>query len=225
MKYQAVLFDLLTGLLDSWTVWNRVAGSEAAGRKWRAAYLELTYGCGAYRPYETLVAEAARSTGLSDAHALALEKEWRSIKPWDEAPAVLRKLKERHQLGVVTNCSERLGRAAAAKLGVPFDVIVTSERAGFYKPRPEPYRLALTELDLDPKQVLFVAGSGFDLIGTSKVGLDTYWHNRVGLQRPAAAPPPMREERSLAGCLNPGTEPELIGAPSPNGRRRPDRSS
>ena len=201
MKYQAVLFDLLTGLLDSWTVWNRVAGSEAAGRKLRAAYLELTYGCGPYRPYETLVVEAARSTGLSDTHALALDNEWQSIKPWDEAPAILQKLKERHQLGVVTNCSERLGRAAAAQLGVPFDVIVTSERAGFYKPRPEPYRLALAELGLDAKEVLFVAGSGFDLIGTTKVGLDTYWHNRVGLQRPAAAPAPMRESRSLAGLV------------------------
>lgn len=202
MKYRAVLFDLLTGLLDSWTVWNRVAGSEAAGRKWRAAYLELTYGCGAYRPYESLVAEAARTTGLTDAHAFALEKEWASIQPWDEAAGTLRKLKQRHQLGVVTNCSERLGRDAAAKLGVPFDVIVTSERAGFYKPRPEPYRLALRELELDPKDVLFVAGSGFDLVGTSQVGLDTYWHNRVGLQRPAAAPPPMREERSLAGLYD-----------------------
>ena len=199
MKYKAVLFDLLTGLLDSWTVWNRVAGGEVAGRKWRAAYLELTYGCGAYRPYETLVAEAARSTGLSGKAATELERQWETIEPWDEAPGILRLLKERHRLGVVTNCSERLGRAAAARLGVPFDVVVTSERAGFYKPRPEPYRLALAELKLDPKEVLFVAGSGFDLIGTRKVGLDTYWHNRVGLQRPAAAPPPMRESRSLEG--------------------------
>jgi hypothetical protein len=55
----AVLFDLLTALLDSWTLWDRVAGSVEAGRKWRAAYLRLTYGCGAYRPYETLVREAA----------------------------------------------------------------------------------------------------------------------------------------------------------------------
>lgn len=199
MKYKAVLFDLLTGLLDSWSAWNSVAGSEAAGRKWRAAYLELTYGCGDYRPYETLVAQAARGTGLTDAHAIALQDEWPSLEPWDEAPAVLRKLAHNRKLGIVTNCSERMGRAAAAKVGVPFDVVVTSERAGFYKPRPEPYRLALSELKLEPPEVLFVAGSGFDLIGTSKVGLDTYWHNRVGLQRPAAAPPPMRESRSLSG--------------------------
>ena len=202
MKYRAVLFDLLTGLLDSWTVWNRVAGSEAAGRKWRAAYLELTYGCGAYRPYETLVAEAAVTTGLSDHHAVLLEQHWNDIAPWDEAPGIVRQVKQQHRVGVVTNCSERLGHAAAQRLRVPFDVIVTSERAGFYKPRPEPYRLALAELKLEPREVLFVAGSGFDLIGTSRVGLETYWHNRVGLQRPAAAPPPMRESRSLAGLTD-----------------------
>jgi len=99
---------------------------------------------------------------------------------------------------VVTNCSERLGRAAADKLGVPFDVVVTAERAGFYKPDPAPYRLALSELNMPASEVLFVAGSGFDLIGTGRVGLDTYWHNRVGLPRPAAAPPPLHESRSLA---------------------------
>lgn len=197
MKYRAVLFDLLTGLLDSWTVWNRVAGSEAAGREWRAKYLELTYGCGAYRPYETLVAEAAVATGLTQRNAAALHQYWNEIAPWPEAPAILATLKKTHRLGVVTNCSERLGRAAADKLGVPFDVIVTAERAGFYKPDPAPYRLALSELHLEPAQVLFVAGSGFDLIGTGRVGLDTYWHNRVGLQRPAAAPAPLHESRSL----------------------------
>jgi 2-haloalkanoic acid dehalogenase type II len=179
-------------------VWNRVAGSEEAGRRWRAAYLELTYGCGPYRPYETLVAEAARSVGLDEGSAKVLKAQWHRIEPWDEAPGVLRNLKNNHKLGIVTNCSERLGRAAAGRLGVPFDVIVTSERAGFYKPDPAPYRLALSELDLKADEVLFVAGSGFDLVGTGRVGLDTYWHNRVGLQRPPGAPPPLRESRSLA---------------------------
>ena len=92
-------------------------------------------------------------------------------------------------------------RPAAKGVGVPFDVVVTSERAGFYKPDPAPYQLALSELELDANEVLFVAGSGFDLIGTSRVGLDTYWHNRVGLARPAAAPPPLRESRSLDDLL------------------------
>jgi D-serine deaminase-like pyridoxal phosphate-dependent protein len=75
-RYQAVLFDLLTGLLDSWTLWNSVAGSESAGRRWRAAYLGLTYGCGSYEPYEVLVARAARQSGLPEqlAETLALRQ-------------------------------------------------------------------------------------------------------------------------------------------------------
>jgi hypothetical protein len=47
VKYDAVVFDLLTALIDSWTLWNAVAGSEADGLKWRRRYLEITYGCGA----------------------------------------------------------------------------------------------------------------------------------------------------------------------------------
>ena len=38
---RAVLFDLLTALLDSWTVWNSAAGSEAAGRD-SVSYTHLT---------------------------------------------------------------------------------------------------------------------------------------------------------------------------------------
>ena len=63
---KAVLFDLLTALLDSWTLWNDVASSEERGRKWRAEYLRLTYGCGSYVPYEQLVREAAVATGLPE---------------------------------------------------------------------------------------------------------------------------------------------------------------
>ena len=114
---------------------------------------------------------------------------------------MLRKLKKAHRLGIVTNCSERLARIAARRVGVPFEVIVTSERAGFYKPDPAPYRLALSELKLKPAEVLFVAGSGFDLFGTARVGLDTYWHNRIGLPRPVGAAPPLRESRSLADLV------------------------
>ena len=46
MKYDAVVFDLLTALIDSWSLWNSVAGSPEAGMVWRRRYLEITYGCG-----------------------------------------------------------------------------------------------------------------------------------------------------------------------------------
>ena len=189
MRYDAVLFDLLTALLDSWTLWDSVAGSEEAGRRWRAAYLKLTYGCGAYRPYETLVREAAAETGLGARQAQALAERWDELQPWDDAREFIAKLAGRVPLGVVTNCSDAMGRRAADRVSLPasvrFDVVVTSERAGYYKPDPHPYRLALAELKLPPERVLFVAGSGFDLIGTAAVGMTTLWHNRAGLAKPS----------------------------------------
>ena len=76
MKYDAVIFDLLTALINSWTLWNDVAGSPDAGMKWRRRYLEITYGCGPYRPYETLVREAARDVGLPESLGGELERRW-----------------------------------------------------------------------------------------------------------------------------------------------------
>jgi hypothetical protein len=54
VKYDAVIFVLLTALIDSWSLWNDVAGSASEGMTWRRRYLEITYGCGPYRPYETV---------------------------------------------------------------------------------------------------------------------------------------------------------------------------
>src|SRR5262245_13931943 len=117
MPYKAVLFDLLTALIDSWTLWDDVAGSQDKGRNWRAAYLRRTYGCGDYRPYETLVAEAAAETGLGEHHAAALARRWDELQPWPEALQALRGLVPDLPLGVVTNCSVVLGRRAAARVG------------------------------------------------------------------------------------------------------------
>lgn len=194
---ELVLFDLLTALLDSWTLWNSVAGSEQMGRTWRMAYLKATYGCGSYRPYETLVEEAAIEVGLGRQAAAELEARWGELQSWPEAKAVLASLKPHYKLGIVTNCSEKLGRIAADLLGVPFDVVITSEKAGFYKPDPAPYRLALETLDIAPANAVFVAGSAYDLFGTQKVGLPTIWHNRVGLAAPEGAPAPLLTRPTL----------------------------
>jgi len=194
---RAVLFDLLTALLDSWTVWNAAAGSEPLGRAWRAEYLRLTYGCGPYVPYEDLVRRAAHATGLPESAADALERLWPELPVWSGAQAALDALMGRTRLVVVTNCSARLGAIAAARLATRWDCVVTAEQAGFYKPDPRPYRLALATLGVAPHDAAFVAGSGYDLIGTAAVGLRTYWHNRVGLARPAEAPPAAIEQPTL----------------------------
>ncbi|RUR66218.1 HAD family hydrolase [Variovorax guangxiensis] len=198
---RAVLFDLLTALLDSWTVWNAAAGSEEKGRTWRAEYLRLTYGCGAYVPYEQLVKEAARNTGMPGSATDALEAQWDTLPVWSGARELLLALKPHCRLAVVTNCSRRLGHRAAARLGIDWDAVVTSEEAGFYKPDPRPYRVALERLGVEAHDAAFVAGSGYDMFGTSVVGLRTYWHNRVGLALPQGAPSPELQAPTLAPAL------------------------
>lgn len=197
MPYKAVMFDLLTALLDSWTLWNSVAGSSEAGLAWRGKYLELTYEAGAYRDYGAIIHESAQRAGLPAAHARALIDHWSELAPWPETAEVLRALGAKVPIAVATNASVALGRVAADAVGVPIDVLVTAEAAGFYKPRPEPYRMALEQLKLPASQVLFVAGSAADVPGASGVGMDVYWHNRRGLTPIAGSAPPRYMETSL----------------------------
>ncbi|WP_394830262.1 HAD-IA family hydrolase [Pendulispora rubella] len=194
---QVVLFDLLTALLDSWTAWCHAAHGETAGRQWRSRYLELTYGCGPYRPYEDLVRQAAVDVGLNPGAADRLELGWSALQPWSGAADAVRAIAARHRVGIVTNCSARLGRVAAQRIPVNWHVIMTAEEAGYYKPHPRPYKLALEKLGAHPTSALFVAGSGYDLFGTAAVGLPTFWHNRVGLSLPHGAPVPDIEACNL----------------------------
>jgi 2-haloalkanoic acid dehalogenase type II len=201
-RFDVALFDLLTALLDSWTLWNIVAGNPEEGRKWRAAYLLRTYEAGAYRPYEALVAEAAAEVGLSPKLAAQLAARYGELEPWPEVREVLGALhREGVALGVVTNCSGELAAKAIACTGIDFDAVVTAERAGFYKPDPRPYEMALIELGVAPGRCLFVAGSAYDLFGASRVGLPTYWHDRIDMAAPPNVPEPVAHHRSLYALL------------------------
>lgn len=194
---KAVLFDLLTALLDSWTSWNHAAGSESAGRAWRAAYLRRTYGCGQYIAYEKLVREAAAEVGLPESAALALEANWLKLTPWSGTLDALQALRPHCKLAIVTNCSIHLGTQAAELFPIHWDAIVTAEEAGMYKPDPLPYRLALGKLGVVAHEAAFVAGSSYDMFGTATLGLRTYWHNRVSLPLVAGAQPPEVESPTL----------------------------
>lgn len=195
--FDGVLFDLFSALLDSQPAYDAIAGSTALGRRWRSEHSRLAYACGEYRPHDDLVAEAAERIGVSGDRAPALVARLGALSAWPEAPAVLAQLRSTAKLGIVTNCSEELGRRAAARLGVPFDVVATAEAAGAYKPRPEPYWLALEALGLDAARTLFVAGSPDDIAGAARVGMPVYWHNRRGLDLAGRARPAV-EHDSLA---------------------------
>ncbi|MCY4574497.1 MAG: HAD-IA family hydrolase [Gemmatimonadetes bacterium] len=178
---KAVLFDLLSALLDSWSLWDDIAGGEGPGRKWRFEYLRRTYATGAYVPYLDLVADAAAAVGLPREHAHALEARWDELSPWPGAGQVLREIARDRPIGVATNCSEVLGVRAAQLVGAPFHAVVTTESVGFYKPDVRVYTAGVAALGVPLDEVLFVAGSPGDIGGATAAGLKVVWHNPAGL--------------------------------------------
>jgi 2-haloacid dehalogenase len=204
---RAIIFDLLTAILDSWSLWDRSTPSKTQdeGLRWRKRYLEITFGAGAYVPYESLVRQSANDIGLPSSAAEALIRDWDQLEPWPEARNVLQRLRDQgFRLATVTNCSKSLGHAAAKNVWEreerSWDVTVTAEESGFYKPVEEAYQAALDALDLDADEVLFVAGSAGDVQGATRAGMRVVWHNKIGLAAAGDAVP-LREGRTLDEAL------------------------
>ncbi len=200
-KYDAVVFDLLTGLLDSWSLWDEVAGSDRLGLVWRKSYLEITYAAGAYRPYGDIIREAAVAAAVPAMAADRLMRRWGELKPWPEAGQVLGQLAGRFQLATVTNSSSELADIAVPLVGIRFDVVVTAEQAGYYKPSPQPYEMALEKLGCEPRRALYVAGSPADLPGARNAGMPVFWHNRRGLAPIGGETTGVDESQSLLPLL------------------------
>ncbi|TGJ84182.1 hypothetical protein E0Z10_g4566 [Xylaria hypoxylon] len=210
---KAIVFDLLTGLINSWYLWDAStpSGTQADGRRWRERYLQITFGTGAYVPYEDLVKQAAHEVGLPPSAPEALLREWGTLPAWPETRGVLCALrKQGYKLAVVTNCSEHLGHLAAGAVeksaskeggeGFTFDAVITAEQSGFYKPVKAAYEAILTTMGLEPGDVLFVAGSAGDVQGATNAGMKVVWHNKIGLAKKGEAVP-LREAQSLDDAL------------------------
>jgi 2-haloalkanoic acid dehalogenase type II len=198
VRYRAIGFDLLTALLDTWTLWSAVAGNPALGMRWHAASQALLRGR-TYRPFDGVVRDSAAEVGIAPAKAEELLLRWGEFDPWPDVPAVLARLGDAKRF-IVTNCSRDLGARAAKRAGT-FDLVMTAEEAGAYKPDPRPYRAALATLGLEAGDVLFVAGSAHDVGGAARVGMDVYWANRGQVPAPSDGVA-LRDEPDLRALLS-----------------------
>jgi FMN phosphatase YigB (HAD superfamily) len=81
-----------------------------------------------------------------------------------------------------------------------FTDVVTSASAGYYKSRPEIYRIACERLGSLPVETVHVGDSyRFDHLGGIAAGLRTVWYNRNGAE-PASGPSPELELATLVGA-------------------------
>jgi 2-haloacid dehalogenase len=167
---RAVLVDLLMGVMDSLQVWTDAAGNRERGLNWRDAVTARMAATGRYVPYDELLVHGAVRVGLPRAAVAELLDGWQRMEPWPDAVAVGRLSMP---YAFVTNCSKALASVAAERSGLEPAFTLSAEEAGWYKPRPETYRLACERIGAPPEQIRFVAGASYDALGAAAVGLGT----------------------------------------------------
>jgi YjjG family noncanonical pyrimidine nucleotidase len=113
--------------------------------------------------------------------------------------SLLRSLKARYRLGVVTNGIDRVQRARlrAASLEDSFETVVTSEGCGYAKPDPRILLAALRELEVDPEAAVYVGDDvAVDGGAAAAAGLRFLWVDR-GDALPPGLPRPEHRVRHL----------------------------
>lgn len=110
---------------------------------------------------------------LDEAARQALNRAWHRLDPWPDSVAGLRRLRHRHMLATLSNGNVALLANMAKHARLPWDVILSAELFGHYKPDAEVYDGACRLLDLEPAQVMMVAAHNGDLRAAAARGLRT----------------------------------------------------
>ena len=97
---------------------------------------------------------------------------WKTYAAMDAVKGLTR-LKQRFIIGTLSNGNVSLLVNMAKHAGLPWDVVLSAELAGNYKPDPSVYRLAPDLLDVEPSAVIMVAAHEGDLVAAAKSGLHT----------------------------------------------------
>jgi len=140
-----------------------------------------------------IAAEAGAAASADECAAFG-----RSIADWPAFPdsaAALAYLKRHYKLVILSNVDTESFRHSNRRLGVAFDLILTAQEIGSYKPDLRNFQALLErlgEMGVTRDQVLHVAQSLFhDHVPARKLGLATCWINRrAGSQGGATMAPP-----------------------------------
>src|SRR5690606_7130555 len=98
------------------------------------------------------------------------------IRPNSQYNELLRRLSEKYKLAIMTNGSSDFQREKLKRTEVDTyihkDYIFISEEMGYSKPSPQIYQTALTRMQMNAADVLFVGDSiGNDILGPKNAGM------------------------------------------------------
>ncbi len=190
---KALIFDVFGtvvdwrgGLISQLTAFGSERGIEAdwpaLADAWRGAYLpsmnRVRSGERPWTDLETLQRESLETltapvAGLTAQDLDRINLFWRTLPPWPDSPAGLRRLKQRWTIATLSNGDVALLSTMAKAGGLDWDLIFAAELFGHYKPDPETYLGACALLKLPPDVVMMVAAHSFDLKAAKALGLRT----------------------------------------------------
>jgi 2-haloacid dehalogenase len=159
---------------------------------------------GDWRPYREIIAAAYRracakfGVGYRDEDAAAIYESIGTWGPHADVPAGLAKLAAKVPLVILSNAADNQIPANVARLGAPFERVLTAEQAQAYKPRLKAFEYMLETLDVGPKDIVHVSASmRYDLMPAYDLGIT----NKVFVNRGYEFPTPeygYREIKTIA---------------------------
>ena len=171
-----------------------LAGADA--RRLLAGYhqaeLELEAGPG-WMPYrEVLTAGLARAAArervtLPGGGEDAFVRAWPDMPVFGDAGPALAALREQGwRLAILTNCDDDLFATTRTRLPVPFDVVVTAQQVGSYKPDLGHFRRFAEKTGAGRADWIHVANSWMlDILPAARMGLRCVWVDRDLTGHPA----------------------------------------
>lgn len=180
------LIDWESGIVEAFRSEAESDGVRIEGEEILRAYasIEPVVEQERYRTYREVLAETAqRMAGLygwtvPPARAGFLAESLPSWKPFDDTNRALERLRDAgHQLGILTNCDDDLIAATRRHFTVDFELVVTAQQVGAYKPAPPHFVTAREKIG--SSRWLHAAQSNFhDIVPTNVLNIPNAWINR-----------------------------------------------
>ncbi len=110
---------------------------------------------------------------MTEAEIDDLNRVWHRLMPWPDTVRGLWRLKANFTLATLSNGNVALLTNMAKNAGLPWDVVLSAELSGHYKPDPEVYIKAADLLGLPHEKVMMVAAHRGDLRAAQALGFKT----------------------------------------------------
>ena len=112
---------------------------------------------------------------------------WPDMTVFDDVAPALTALRDQGwRLAILTNCDDDLFAATQPQLPVTFDLVVTAQQVGSYKPDLGHFRAFADQTNVTATDWIHVANSWvLDMLPAARMGLRKVWVDRDGTGHPA----------------------------------------